>query len=124
VVFSNQPNLHNNDYRGLSMKLFIQTGTALALLASALSDTLAQTPEEQTAQAQAMQQLQRMPFMRGMQELQARYRKIKEERAQERKAITDAIYEEEFARAKQQQVSGTVPDPYAASEWARRGRMP
>jgi hypothetical protein len=102
------------------MKPLILIGTALALLVSPLSSALAQSPEEQAAQAQAMQQ---MPFMSGMQELQAKYQKIKEERAQERKAITDAIYAEELARAKQQQAGDAFPDPYAASEWAAKQRL-
>jgi hypothetical protein len=62
-----------------------------------------------------------MPFMRGMEKLQARqYDKIREGRKRERKNITDRIYAQELASAKQQQANGTVSDPCAAREWVAK----
>ena len=105
------------------MKPVILIGSTLSLLVLPVFITCAQSPYEQAPNAQAMQQLQQMPFMRGMEELQAKYQKIKDERAQERQAITDKIYEEELAKAKQQQASGAITDPYAAGEWAAKQRL-
>lgn len=65
-----------------------------------------------------------MPFMRGMEELQARqYDKIHDGRKWERKNITDRIYAEELASAKQEQANGTVSDPCAAGEWVTKQRL-
>lgn len=104
------------------MKSATLPGIAFAVLLITALNVLAQSPYGQQPDPQAI--LNQMPYMQGMQELQAKYDKIKKEREQERKAIVDEIYAEELAKAKKEQATqGPMYDPYAASEWAAKQRV-
>jgi len=109
------------------MKPLITHGLAFVCSVTSVFSSFAQPPSAQAPNAQAMQQLQNMPFMDGMMELQEKYKKIEDQRKLERKAITDRIYEEELAKQKEKHAAmganGFNYDPYAASEVAARQRL-
>jgi hypothetical protein len=109
------------------MKPLITRSLVFTLSVTSVFSSFAQPPSVQAPDAQTMQQLQNMPFMNGMMELQEKYRKIEDQRKLERKAITDKIYEEELAKQKEKHAamgaSGFNYDPYAASEVAARQRL-
>jgi hypothetical protein len=87
------------------------------------SNVYAGPPQDQVTDAAVYQQLQQMPFMQGMNDFQAKYDKIKEERQQERKAIQDKIYAEELEKARKQGSGNPMYDPYSASEAAAKRRL-
>jgi hypothetical protein len=109
------------------MKLHITCGLAFAFSVMSAFSSFAQPPSAQAPDAQVKQQLQNMPFMDGMMELQEKYKKIENQRKLERKAITDKIYEEELVKQKEKHAamgaSGFNYDPYGASEVAARQRL-
>lgn len=104
------------------MRTTIQAIMAFAAFQLFAVPVHAQSPYGQMHDPQAI--LNQMPYMQGMQEFQAKYERIKKEREQERRAITDGIYEEELARAKAEQATqGPFYDPYAAAEVAAKRRV-
>ena len=96
-----------------TMKLINTLITALSLFALPVTGLFAQPPYPQSPMN-----------MNEMQKVQSEYQDLKNQKEQERKAITDKIAAEELARAKQEQsASGSFNDPYAVAEMRTRERL-
>ncbi len=95
--------------------------TGLLLLTLSATTSTAQPPPPQPDMQAIYQQ---MPHLEGMQAVQEKHERLKQERKAERKATTDAIYAEELEKARNApEAANPMYDPYAAAEWAAKQRI-